>query len=43
MDGLFQRGNKVQLDNVVVQNHRVELKGANYFIRSGSVLKVRTE
>jgi len=34
MDGLFQRGNKVQLDNVVVQNHRVELKGANYFIRS---------
>lgn len=34
MDGLFQRGNKIQLDNVVVQNHRVELKGANYFLRS---------
>jgi iron complex outermembrane recepter protein len=33
MDGVFQRGNKVQLDNVIVQNHRVELKGANYFIR----------
>ena len=34
MDGVFQRGNKIQLDNVVVQNHRLELKGANYFIRS---------
>ena len=30
MDGVFQRGNKIQLDNVVVQNHRLELKGANY-------------
>jgi len=34
MDGLFQRGNKIQLDNEVVQNHRVELKGSNYFLRS---------
>ncbi|WP_207434268.1 TonB-dependent receptor [Sabulibacter ruber] len=34
MDGVFQRGNKIQLDNVVVQNHRLELKGANYFLRS---------
>jgi iron complex outermembrane recepter protein len=34
MDGIFQRGNKVQLDNVVVQNHKLELKGTNYFIRS---------
>lgn len=34
MDGVFQRGNKIQLDNVVVQNHRLELKGNNYFIRS---------
>ena len=34
MDGVFQRGNKIQLDNVIVQNHRLELKGANYFIRS---------
>ncbi|MES2734088.1 MAG: TonB-dependent receptor [Bacteroidota bacterium] len=33
MDGVFQRGNKIQLDNVVVQNHRLELKGANYFLR----------
>jgi iron complex outermembrane recepter protein len=33
MDGVFQRGNKIQLDNVVVQNHKVELKGADFFIR----------
>ena len=34
MDGVFQRGNKIKLDNVIVQNHRLELKGSNYFIRS---------
>ena len=34
MDGVFQRGNKIQLDNVIVQNHRLELKGSNYFIRA---------
>jgi outer membrane receptor protein involved in Fe transport len=34
MDGVFQRGNKIQLDNVVVQNHKVELKGDNFLIRA---------
>ena len=34
MDGVFQRGNKIQLDNVKVQNHKVELKGHNYFLRA---------
>jgi iron complex outermembrane recepter protein len=34
MDGLFQRGNKIQLDNTRVQNHKIELKGANYLVRS---------
>ncbi|MEO6733286.1 MAG: TonB-dependent receptor [Ferruginibacter sp.] len=34
MDGLFQRGNKIKLDNVVVQNHRLELKGANYTVKA---------
>ncbi|TDQ11692.1 TonB-dependent receptor [Pedobacter metabolipauper] len=34
MDGVFQRGNKIQLDNVVVQNHKLELKGHDYFIKS---------
>lgn len=34
MDGVFQRGNKIRLDNVIVQNHQLELKGNNYTIRS---------
>jgi outer membrane cobalamin receptor len=34
MDGVFQRGNKIQLDNVVVQNHHLQLKGGNFVIRS---------
>ena len=34
MDGVFQRGNKIQLDNVVVQNHKVELKGDNFLLRA---------
>ena len=34
MDGVFQRGNKIRLDNVVVQNHHFELKGSNYIIRA---------
>lgn len=34
MDGVFQRGNKIQLDNVLVQNHKLELKGHNYFLRA---------
>ncbi|PST82116.1 energy transducer TonB [Pedobacter yulinensis] len=34
MDGVFQRGNKIQLDNVRVQNHKIELKGANYVVRT---------
>jgi len=34
LDGLFQRGNKIQLNNAHVQNHKLELKGANYLVRS---------
>lgn len=34
MDGVFQRGNKVKLDNVVVQNHQVELKGSNFIVKA---------
>ena len=34
MDGVFQRGNKIRLDNVVLQNHLLELKGSNFVIRS---------
>jgi outer membrane cobalamin receptor len=32
MSGVFQRGNKVRLDGVVVQNHHIELKGSNFVI-----------
>jgi iron complex outermembrane receptor protein len=34
MDGVFQRGNKIQLDNVIVQNHKLEWKGDHFLIRS---------
>lgn len=34
MDGVFQRGNKIQLNDVVVQNHKLEIKGHNYFVRT---------
>ncbi|RPE13992.1 TonB-dependent receptor [Chitinophaga lutea] len=39
MDGLFQRGNKIQLNDVVVQNHKLELKGSDYFIRGYVMLE----
>lgn len=34
MDGVFQRGNKVKLDNVVVQNHQLELKGKTFTVKA---------
>ena len=34
MDGVFQRGNKIKLDNMVVQNHQFELKGSNFTIKA---------
>ena len=34
MDGLFQRGNKIQLNGTRVENHKLELKGAQYLVRS---------
>ena len=30
MDGVFQRGNKIKLDGVQVQNHSLQLKGKNF-------------
>jgi len=36
MDGVFQRGNKIKLDNVVVQNHQLELKGGNFTVKAYS-------
>ena len=34
MDGVFQRGNKIQLDNVIVQNHHLELRGKDYVVKT---------
>lgn len=34
MDGTFQRGNKIMLDGVIVQNHKLEVKGKNFKILS---------
>jgi iron complex outermembrane recepter protein len=34
MDGVFQRGNKVKLDNVIIQNHHIELKGSSYIFKA---------
>ncbi|TAE03505.1 MAG: energy transducer TonB [Bacteroidetes bacterium] len=34
MDGVFQRGNKIQLNGVTVQNHKIELKGSNFLFRA---------
>ena len=34
LDGVFQRGNKIRLDDVLVQNHHLELKGDNFVVRS---------
>lgn len=34
MDGVFQRGNKIQLDGVTVQNHKVELRGQDFTARA---------
>ncbi|GGF11226.1 TonB-dependent receptor [Hymenobacter cavernae] len=39
MDGVFQRGNKIQLDGVTVQNHKLELKGADFTVRAYSLIE----
>ncbi|HVE00031.1 MAG TPA: TonB-dependent receptor [Cytophagaceae bacterium] len=33
LDGTFQRGNKIRLQNATVQNHKVELKNKNLVVR----------
>ncbi len=40
MDGVFQRGNKIKLDNVVIQNHQLELKGAISLLRRMCRMKI---
>ena len=39
MDGVFQRGNKIQLDGVTVQNHKLELKGSDFVVRAYTLIE----
>ncbi|MGI4835329.1 MAG: TonB-dependent receptor [Janthinobacterium lividum] len=39
MDGVFQRGNKIQLTGVTVQNHKLELKGKDFTVRAYTLLE----
>ncbi|QJW88663.1 TonB-dependent receptor [Spirosoma taeanense] len=39
MDGIFQRGNKIQLKDVTVQNHKLELRGADFLARGYILLE----
>ncbi|GAA0527422.1 TonB-dependent receptor [Chitinophaga japonensis] len=41
MDGVFQRGNRIQLKDVTVQNHKLELRGDHLLVR-GYILKENT-
>lgn len=34
LDGVFQRGNKISLQDATVQNHKVELKGKEFLVRA---------
>ncbi|MBC7775269.1 MAG: TonB-dependent receptor [Phycisphaerae bacterium] len=34
MDGVFQRGNRIQLKDVTVQNHKLELRSTNLLLRA---------
>lgn len=39
MDGVFQRGNKIQLNGVTVQNHKLELKGSDFVVRAYTLIE----
>ena len=39
MDGVFQRGNKIQLDGVTVQNHKLELRSDEFTVRAYTLLE----
>ncbi|MFD1819711.1 Outer membrane receptor proteins, mostly Fe transport [Pseudarcicella hirudinis] len=39
MDGTFQRGNKVRLDGVTVQNHKLELKSPVFTLRAYALIE----
>jgi iron complex outermembrane receptor protein len=39
MDGIFQRGNKIQLKDVTVQNHKLELRGTDFTLRGYTLIE----
>ncbi|NML65396.1 TonB-dependent receptor [Hymenobacter sp. RP-2-7] len=39
MDGVFQRGNKIQLDGVTVQSHKLELRNKEFTVRAYTLLE----
>ena len=39
MDGIFQRGNKIQLKDVTVQNHKLELHGTDFTLRGYTLIE----
>lgn len=39
MDGVFQRGNRIQLKDVTVQNHKIELRGADFLVRAYTLIE----
>jgi outer membrane receptor protein involved in Fe transport len=39
MDGVFQRGNKIQLDGVTVQSHKLELRSKEFTVRAYTLLE----
>ncbi|UYZ58736.1 TonB-dependent receptor [Hymenobacter latericus] len=39
MDGIFQRGNKIQLKNVTVQNHKLELRSPSFYARAYTLIE----
>ncbi len=41
MDGIFQRGNRIQLKDVTVQNHKLQLQGSDLLMRA-YILKENT-
>ncbi len=39
MDGIFQRGNKIQLKDVTVQNHKLELRATDFTLRGYTLIE----
>lgn len=38
-DNMYQRGNRIKLDDVFIQQHKLELTGTNYFLRAYTTIE----